>query len=121
MRQQKLAASRGAVRTHMFSGGSVPSVARSLLSTWWSSRPPSGPSSEKRATGARGASIRWNGTRAANGHSATASSSIATMRSRRRTSSWTRSSSRLRPWVRSEYAVKRSRSRATAAGTNGNA
>ena len=46
---------------------------------------------------------------------------MATTRSRRRTSSWTRSASRLPPIVRVAYAPKRSRSRASAAGTKSSA
>src|ERR671914_1252301 len=121
MRQQKRSASRGAVRTHMLSGGRAPSTAPRRDSASCSMRAPSGPSSENRAAGRRGTTCMWKGTRAPNGQNATASSSIATTRSRRFTSSCTRSSSRLRPCVRSEYAVNRSRSRATAAGTNGSA
>ena len=65
-----------------------------------SSAAPSGPSSSKRAAGRRGTSISWNGTCEAHGASSTASSSIATIRARRRTSSCTRSPSRLEPIVR---------------------
>ncbi len=54
-----------------------------------------GPSSSKRARGRRGASISWKGSREAYGAISTASSSIATIRSPRRTSSATRSPSRL--------------------------
>ena len=61
---------------------------------------PVGPSSWKRARGRRGASISWNGRREAYGAISTASSSIATTRSRSRTSSCTRSPSRLPPIVR---------------------
>ena len=61
--------------------------------------------------------MSWNGTREAYGAIATASSSIATIRVRWRTSSCTRSPSRSPPIVRVAYAAKRSRSRAIAAGT----
>ena len=56
------------------------------------------------------------GTRDAKGASRTASSSTATTRSRRRTSSWSRSHSRQPPIVRVLCAVKRSRSRAISGG-----
>ena len=117
IRQQKWSAPEGAVRTHRFSGGLAPSRRASRPSTSCSSAAPSGPSSSKRARGVRGAIMIWKGTREAYGTIATASSSIATIRSRRRTSSCTRSPSRLPPIVRVAYAVKRSRSRAMAAGT----
>ena len=53
----------------------------------------------ERARGVRGASISWKGRREANGASSTASSSIATIRSPRRTSSATKSPSRFWPIV----------------------
>src|ERR1700755_1482303 len=60
--------------------------------------------------------MRWNGIREAYGAISTASSSIATIRSRWRTSAWTRSASRLPPIVRTAEAPKRSRPRAAGGG-----
>ena len=69
----------------------------------------------RRRSSARGGAARAaarTGERDAKGASRTASSSTATTRSRRRTSSWSRSHSRQPPIVRVLCAVKRSRSRA---------
>ncbi len=82
IRQQKSSAPRGAVRTHRFSGGLEPRWRARRRRPSCSSAAPDGPSSSKRARGARGASISWNGRREAYGAISTASSSIATMRSR---------------------------------------
>ena len=101
IRQQKWSAPRGAVRTHRFSGGLAPSRRARRPSASCSSAAPVGPSSSKRARGAPRREHQLEGQRATRrARCSTASSSIATIRSRGGTSSWTRSPSRLPPIVR---------------------
>ena len=88
MRQQKRSAPRGAVRTHRFSGGlrrrSARAAARARRAA---ARRPSGRRPGSARGDGAGRACSWNGWREAYGHHSTASSSIATIRSRWRTSS----------------------------------
>ena len=101
IRQQKWSAPRGAVRTHRLQRRAAAEPAGQAAQAVVQEPAPVGPSSSKRARGRRGAEHQLvRARREANGASSTASSSIATIRTRRRTSSWTRSAWRLPPIVR---------------------
>ena len=91
----------GAVRTHRFSGGGAPSRRRSRAEAVVQQRGAErAVVLEARRGAARRRASAGTGRCEAQGASSTASSSIATIRSRRRTSSCTRSPSRLEPIVR---------------------
>ena len=101
IRQQKCSEPLGAVRTHMLSGGLAPRRRASRASASCTIRAPERPvvlEALARASAAR--SSAGTAARAPYGAISTVSSSMATIRSRRRTSSWTRSPSRLPPIVR---------------------
>ena len=115
--QWKCSAPRGAVRTQRFSGGGAPRRVLELQQALvQQARAPDSDSAKLALVAARHELQLVRATRDAKGASRTASSSTATTRSRRRTSSWSRSHSRQPPIVRVLCAVKRSRSRAISGG-----
>ena len=107
----------GAVKVQALSWGTRSKRASSASRAVRSIPTPTSPSRSKLGAGERGMIRSSNGERDAQGQISRASSSMATRRSRRRTSSEAISANRSPPIVCWSYEANRSRSRATAAGT----